>query len=44
MFSFVVTQLINIAHNGHPLKEQILSDLFDKFVPKAPSSVLAELV
>lgn len=43
MYSFVVTQLVNIANNGHPMREQIFTSIFNQFIPSSPEKVLAEL-
>jgi len=44
LYSFVVTQLVNIAQNGHPMRERILESVFSQFIPRAPAHVLQEML
>ena len=41
---FIVTQLVNIAEHGHPLREQIFEHLFLDFIPRSPNAVLDGLI
>ena len=39
-----MTQLVNIAEHGHPLRDAIFTRLFADFIPKAPKAVLDNLI